>query len=156
MGFAQDVGDALGEGAPGDGGQQRRLIELAGVVAGAPVVGMAQQIVAAARPGLQVERFGEHPEAQDLLHIDLAGNMIEFRHSLGPAVQPILSHHASDLGADARFDRRHDFRNTVVVVERGDVFVEIAGTGRADAERMHLRARQTVEIVELHGRERLA
>ena len=49
-----------------------------------------------------------------------------------------------------------DFGRTIVMGQRGDVFVEVGRTRRADAQRVHLRTRQAVEVVELDRRERRA
>jgi hypothetical protein len=73
------------------------------------------------------------------------------RQSLEPAVAPIVAEHAAHLFAQALLDGRGDFRDAIIVlVDGGDMFVEIAGPRRAATQRMHLRTREAVEIVELH------
>src|SRR4051812_23292970 len=45
---------------------------------------------------------------------------------------------------------------TIVELERLDMFIEITRAARPDAQGVHFRPGQTIEIVELHGGERMA
>ena len=154
MGFAEDGRDARGEGAALHGRQQLALVEARGVVAGEPVVGLAQQVVAHLAPVHEVEGLRVGPEAEDFAHVDFAGHVPVVRQALEPPAAPVVAQHAEHLGAQPGLDGGDGFRRAVVVREAGDVVVEVGGFRRAATEGVDLRAGEAVEGVELHGRER--
>ena len=68
-------------------------------------------------------------------------------------IRPELAFH---FRAQPAFDRRNGLRRAIIKLQRRDMLIEIRGTRRAATERVDLGPRQTIQIIELHRRQRRA
>jgi len=151
VGFAKDAGDAGGEGAFGEGGGEFAVVDVGGVDAGKPVLGLAKEVVAHFPPLDEVEGLGVGPEADDFADVDLAGDIDVMGQPFVPMVAPIRAEGPGHLGAEAIFDGRDGGGNIVVMLKGANVFVEIGRFGRAAAQGVDFGAGEAIEVVKDHG-----
>ena len=148
VGFAEDGGDAGGEGGFLEDGEELGVFDVGGVGAGEPVVGLAEEVVAHFGPVGEVEGFGVGPEAEDFGDVDLAGDIHVVGNAVVPVVAPVLAEGLAHGVAEAGFDGGDGGGGVVVVVEGADVFVKVGGTGGAAGKGVDFGAVEAVEVVE--------
>ena len=129
---------------------------ICGVLAGEPMVRMAEQVIPHFSPGDQIERLGVSPQAQDFENVDLAGHIHVLRQPFGPALAPFRAEHPLHLQAQPPLNGFDYLGDPVVVFERAHMLVEIPGPGHAATKRVHLRSRQAIQVVKLHRCQRRA
>jgi len=132
-------------------------VECVRTVAGEPVVGVSEQIVAHFAVLDHVERFDEISQAEDFEDVHVAGNCVPFRDAFVPGIHPLRTHHVFEFFIQTRFDgadygacveSRREQR------QRFHVLVEIGRARGAEAERVDLRIREAPGVVEDHWRQR--
>src|ERR1044071_1422998 len=153
MCLSEDCRNPIGERAVTERAIHFQSVQLSGILTREPMVRLAQQIIAHPAPGGEVERFSVGPYAQDFQNIALPGHLEVLRHPLEPPGTPIRSQFAFHLASEPSGNRVNRLRDSLVVIERADVFFKIIRFTGAATERVDLLASQAVEVVELHRRE---
>ena len=91
-----------------------------------------------------------HPEPQDLAHVHLPGHIDIFWDTFKPSLAPFAAENPLHFAPQALFNWAYQFRDSLIILECSNVFVEITRPCGAATKCVHFRPSQAIEVVELH------